>query len=167
MSESNFAWYAVKTRPRWEKKVAHILDLKGILSYCPLNKVVKQWSDRKKTILEPIFKSYVFIKIEEHKKWDIRKIDGVLNYVYWLGKPAKIKEQEIDTIKKFLHEFNDIQVEQISLEVNKKVRIKQGILMNYEGILIELYGNRAFVKITSMGVELSAHFDKNNLATVV
>ena len=166
MTEITSNWYAVNTRPRWEKKVAQILDTKGIENYCPVNKVVKQWSDRKKIILEPIFKCYVFVKVEEQKKWDVKRIDGILNYVYWLGKPAKIKEEEIDTIKKFLHEFSDVAVEQIGLQVNQKVRIRQGVLMNYEGILLELSGSRAFVKIESMGLQLSAHFDKKNIENI-
>ncbi|MEO7291483.1 MAG: UpxY family transcription antiterminator [Ginsengibacter sp.] len=166
MTETTLNWYAVNTRPRWEKKVVQILDTKGIENYCPLNKVVKQWSDRKKVILEPIFKGYVFVKVEEQKKWDVKRIDGILNYVYWLGKPAAIREEEIITIKKFLHEFSDVAVEQIGLQVNQKVRIRQGVLMNYEGILLELSGSRAFVKIESMGLQLSAHFDKKNLEKI-
>jgi transcription antitermination factor NusG len=166
MTEITLNWYAVNTRPRWEKKIAQILDTKGIENYCPVNKVVKQWSDRKKVILEPIFKGYVFVKVEEQKKWDVKRIDGILNYVYWLGKPAAIREEEIITIKKFLHEFSDVSVAQIGLEVNQKVRIKQGVLMNYEGILLELSGSRAFVKIESMGLQLSAHFDKKNLENI-
>lgn len=167
MAETTLNWYAVNTRPRWEKKVAQILDAKCIENYCPLNKVVRQWSDRKKTILEPIFKCYVFVKVEEQKKWDLKRIDGILNYVYWLGKPAKIKEEEINTIKKFLNEFDEVQVEKIGLHINQKVRIKQGVLMNYEGILLEVSANKAFVKIDSMGLQLSAHFDKKNLVKVI
>ncbi|MBA3673389.1 MAG: UpxY family transcription antiterminator [Chitinophagaceae bacterium] len=167
MIENSAYWYAVNTKPRWEKKVAKELDLKGIINYCPLNKVVKQWSDRKKVIFEPIFKSYVFVKIEEQKKWDIKRINGILNYVYWLGKPAKIKEDEINIIKNFLGEFNEVQVEQIGLQVTQKVRIKQGVLMNYEGILVEILGSRAVVKIQSMGLQLSAEFDKKNLEKII
>lgn len=166
MAEISLNWYAVNTRPRWEKKVAQILDAKGIENYCPLNKVVKQWSDRKKIILEPIFKCYVFVKVEEQNKWDLKIIDGILNYVYWLGKPAKIREEEINTIKRFLNEFSDVSVEQLGLHLNKKVRIRQGVLMNYEGILLELSGNKAIVKIESMGLQLSAHFDKKNLENI-
>ncbi len=167
MSVINLNWYAVNTRPRWEKKVAQILDVKEIENYCPLNKVVKQWSDRKKIIFEPLFKGYVFVRVEEQKKWDLKRIEGILNYVYWLGKPAKIKPEEINIIKKFLNEFSEIVVEKVGLQVNQKVRIRQGILMNYEGILLELSGSRAFVKIESMGLQLSAHFDKKNLENIV
>jgi len=166
MSEINLNWYVVNTRPRWEKKIAQILDVKGIENYCPLNKVVKQWSDRKKIIFEPLFKGYVFVRVEEQKKWDLKRIEGILNYVYWLGKPAKIKPEEINIIKKFLNEFSEIVVEKIGLQVNQKVRIRQGVLMNYEGILLELSGSRAFVKIESMGLQLSAHFDKKNLENI-
>jgi transcription antitermination factor NusG len=164
MSENKLNWYAVYTKPRWEKKVAKLLDEKGIENYCPLNRVIKQWSDRKKVVLEPIFKSYVFVNIADANKWDLKKVNGILNFVYWLGKPALIKDQEIDTIRKFLNEFSDVQVEELGqLKVNAKVRIRQGVMMNYHGLLIELSGNRAKVKIDSMGVSLNAHFDKKNL----
>lgn len=164
MTDKKFNWYAVYTKPRWEKKVARLLEERGIENYCPLNKTIRQWSDRKKIILEPIFKSYVFVKVEEEKKWELKKINGILNFVYWLGKPALIRESEIETIKKFLNEFTDVQIrEQTGLKVNSKVRILQGVLMNYHGLLIELHGNTAKVRIDSMGISLHAQFDKKNL----
>ena len=160
-------WYAIYTKPRWEKKVAKLLDQRGVTSYCPLNKVTRQWSDRKKVILEPIFKSYVFVKVGEDKKWDLMRTDGVLNYVHWLGKPAKIKDEEIDTIRKFLGEFEDVEVQEINVAANSKVRIKRGVLMNYEGMVLEISGSLALVRIESMGLQLSAKFDKNNLERVL
>jgi transcription antitermination factor NusG len=162
MSKDNLYWFAVYTRPRWEKKIVKLLEDKGIENYCPLNKVVKQWSDRKKVVLEPIFKSYVFVRISEDDKWNLKKVNGILNFVYWLGKPAHIRDEEINSIKKFLNEFSEIEVEQ-ELQINSKVRIKQGVLMNYQGILLEISGNRAKIKIESMGLQLSAHFDKKNI----
>jgi transcription antitermination factor NusG len=167
MSDNLFNWYALYTKPRWEKKVAKLLDEHGYENYCPLNKVTKQWSDRKKVVLEPIFKSYVFVKVEEKEKWELRNIHGVLNFVYWLGKPAIIREQEINTIRKFLNEFSDVNVEQLDqLKVNATVRVKQGIMMNYQGLLIEVAGNKARVRIESMGMYLNANFDKKNLELV-
>ena len=166
MSDNTQYWYAVHTKPRWEKKVAGLLEGKGIENYCPLNKVIRQWSDRKKTILEPLFKGYVFVKTEESEKWDILQINGIVNYVHWLGKPARIRDTEIDTIRRFLNEFEDIEITEASMKVNAAVQVKQGVLMNYKGIVLELHGNRAKVKIESMGIQLSAFFDKNNLELV-
>lgn len=159
-------WYAVYTKPRWEKKVAALLESKGIEYYCPLNKVVKQWSDRKKVVLEPLFKSYVFVQVEEKKKWELLNINGIVNYVHWLGKPAKIKESEIETIKKFLNEFNTVEIVESTSPVNSKVKIKHGVLMNYQGILLEVSGNKASVKIESMGLQLTALFDRNNIELI-
>lgn len=156
-------WYVVYTRPRWEKKVSQSLEKKGIEYYCPLNKVRKQWKDRKKVVMEPLFKGYIFIKTSEAAKWDIKKIDGILNYVYWLGRPAKVKEEEIFTIRKFLQEFKDVEVVNRSMTVDARVVIKQGVLMNYNGIVVEVMGSRAKVQIDSMGIQLSAVFDKQNL----
>ncbi len=98
----NIKWYAIYTRPRWEKKVNKLLTEKGIESYCPLNKVRRKWSDRMKLIEEPLFKSYVFIKITDESRTNVRMTDGVINFVYWDGKPAVIRDKEIQTIKLFL-----------------------------------------------------------------
>lgn len=166
MSEHNRYWYAVYTKPRWEKKVALLLEERGIEYYCPLNKVIKQWSDRKKVVLEPLFKSYVFVQVEEKDKWELLKISGIVNYVHWLGKPARIKESEIDTVKKFLNEFESVDVFETVSPVNARVKIKHGVLMNYQGILLEVSGNKASVKIESMGLQLTALFDKTNIEVV-
>jgi transcription antitermination factor NusG len=165
--ESNIYWHALYTKPRWEKKVAAILEARGIEYYCPLHKVVKQWSDRKKTVMEPLFKSYVFVQVAGDKKWELVKIAGILNYVNWLGKPAIIKESEIATIRKFLKEFNFVEVVEGPLEINSKVQVKQGALMNYQGILLHISGNRASVRIESMGLQLTTIIDKINLEPVV
>ena len=166
MTETNRYWYALYTKPRWEKKVSALLEAKGIEYYCPLNKVVKQWSDRKKTVLEPLFKSYVFVQIEKSRKWELLTINGIVNYVYWLGKPARIKENEIDTVRKFLTEFSSVNVVDEDSAINSKVKIKQGVLMNYQGILLQVLGNRASVKIESMGLQLTAVFDKKNIEII-
>ncbi len=163
MKDAEKIWYVVYTRPRWEKKVAGILLEKGVENYCPLNRVLKKWSDRNKVVLEPLFKGYVFVKIPEAEKWDIKKIDGIINYVHWLGRPAKVKESEINTIKMFLQEFSEVQVVEKQLDIDTEVLVKQGVLMNYRGIIVDVCGSRARVKIDSMGIQLTAFFDKKNL----
>src|SRR4051794_27674697 len=123
MSDPTKNWYAVYTRPRWEKKIALKLEEQGYEAYCPLNRVVRQWSDRKKTVQEPLFKGYVFVKVEEKAKWKVREIDGILNYVFWNGRPGIVREQEIETIKRFLNQFTDVQVSDYKLGVDSKVKI--------------------------------------------
>jgi len=159
-------WYAVYTKPRWEKKVAKALEEKNIQVYCPLNRVVRQWSDRKKMVLEPLFKGYVFVYIQEKEKLAILQTPGVVNFVYWNGKPAIVRASEIDTIQRFLREFAEVDIEELDLQVNNRVIVKNGILVNYQGIVLEVLGNKAKVLIESMGLKLSAKIDKKDLLAI-
>ena len=159
----NSKWYAVYTRPRWEKKVNRLLQEKGIESYCPLNKVRRKWSDRVKTVEEPLFKSYVFVKIEEKGRTDVRMTDGVINFVYWDGKKAIIKEKEIQTIKLFLEEHENVELVKIELKPEQRVRVIAGPMMDQEGKVLEVKNKVAKVAIDSLGYVLVAHIDRSKL----
>lgn len=149
-------WYAIYTKPRWEKKVNILLQAKGIEAYCPLNKVKRKWSDRIKTVEEPLFKSYVFVRVTEDVKTSVRMTDGVVNFVYWLGKPAIVRDSEIIAIKKFLDEYEDVIVEPTDIKPNQKVRIDSGVFMDYEADVIGVHKNIATVRIDSLGYKLIA-----------
>jgi transcription antitermination factor NusG len=99
-------WYILHTRFRWEKKVADCLQQKGIESYCPIKKVRRKWSDRIKTLDEPVFKACVFVKISLHQRTSVRLTEGVMNFVYHNGKPAQLSGTEIRKIKKMLDLVN-------------------------------------------------------------
>jgi transcription antitermination factor NusG len=159
-------WYAIYTRPRWEKKVNSLLTQKGVESYCPLNKVRRKWSDRIKTIEEPLFKSYVFVKITEEERANVRMTNGVVNFVYWNGKPAIIKEKEIDTIKRFLDEHEYVQAVKTNLKPDDRVLVTAGPMMDKEGKVLEVKNKTAKVCIDSLGYMLIAYIDKSKLITV-
>lgn len=166
MEELKKNWYAVYTKPRWEKKVSLILDKRGLEFYCPLNKVRRKWSDRYKVIEEPLFKSYVFVYITEEEKTRVRLADGVVNFVYWNGKPAVIKQVEIEMIRKFLKEYEDVQANPMNVAAGERVRVRTGLMMDTEGLVIKVVNNRAYVLLESLGYELTAQFEKNNLEPV-
>jgi transcription antitermination factor NusG len=160
-------WYALYTKPRWEKKVHRVLQLKGVESYCPLNKVRKKWSDRIKVIEEPLFKSYLFVRLDEAEKTEVRYVDGVLNIVYWNGKPAVVKDEEIIEIKKFMSEYEDVQVKKLDVKPADKVVINQGVMMGSSGMVSRVLSNNIVeVIIDSLGLALTAKFDKQKLDKV-
>jgi transcription antitermination factor NusG len=160
-------WYAIYTKPRWEKKVHALLTEKKIESYCPLNKVRKKWSDRMKTVEEPLFKSYVFARVTEEEQTKVRMTAGVMNFVYWQGKPAIIPAREIETIRKFLNEYENVSAEPIQLKEDGRVTIRQGLFMDHEAKIIKIEGNRVKVVIESIGYSLVASIDKKNLSTLI
>jgi transcription antitermination factor NusG len=156
-------WFAIYTRPRWEKKVAEILTKNKIENYCPLNKVVRQWSDRKKTIEEPLFTSYVFVRIPENQQVSVKRLDGVLNLVYWLGKPAVIQDAEIDIIKRFLTENSNVLLEKTPVNINDRVRIVNGPLMELEGEVLSIRNRRIKIVLPSLGYLMYAEVETSNV----
>lgn len=159
-------WYAVYTKSRWEKKVHRLLQEQQVECYCPLNKVHRKWSDRIKVVQEPLFKSYVFVRISEADKTSVRTINGVVNFVYWLGKPAVIKDREIETIRRFLDEHDNVEVKPISVLPNNKVVIKSGALMDKEGTVLRVMKNKVEVAIESIGYTLIAFVVKSKVVVV-
>jgi transcription antitermination factor NusG len=160
-------WYAIYTKPRWEKKVHSLLSEKKIESYCPLNKVRKKWSDRMKTVEEPLFKSYVFARVNADEQTKVRMTAGVMNFVYWQGKPAIIPAKEIETIRKFLNEYENVMAEPILLKEDGRVTIRQGLFMDHEARILKIEGNKVKVVIESIGYTLVASIDKKNLTTLI
>jgi transcription antitermination factor NusG len=160
------AWYVVYTKPRWEKKVALLLSKKGIQNYCPLNKVIRQWSDRKKVVEEPLFSGYVFLKTTDADKWRIKEIDGILNYVHWLGKPAIVPEHEIETIKRFLNEHQTVHVSNTQFKTNDRVKIVSGAFIDRQAKVIAQKGKNVILEIPSLQLVLTAQVPISNLELI-
>ena len=156
----DLTWYAIYTRPRWEKRVAERLTQKDIINYCPLNRVLRQWHDRKKLVLEPLFTSYVFVRINLKNHLGVLQTNGVINFVNWLGRPAVIKDEEIWLIQQFLQEYKNISVEKEDLKVNDEVMISDGPLLSYKGRIVEIKNKTVRLYIPSLKVALYAEVDK-------
>ena len=108
-------WYVVRTRPRIEKKIAHHLTKKGIESFYPVQRILKP-SENKQTFLEaPLFPSLIFVYTNAEKLPEIKKINGIINPLYRLDKPAVVQWEDMAGINKMVNEFCNIQVHQISL----------------------------------------------------
>jgi len=156
-------WFAIYTKPRWEKKVNALLLQKGIESYCPLNKVRRRWSDRIKLVEEPLFKSYVFVKVTDEQRTAVRMTNGVVNFVYWNGKPALIKEKEIQTIKRFLDEHENVEAVKVDVQSGERVVVTSGPMMDQQGKVLEVKNKTVKVAIDSLGYILIAYIDKSKL----
>ena len=161
---SNKKWFVVYSKPRFEKKLSVLFTEHGIENYCPLNKVKKQWSDRTKLVEEPLFKSYVFVRIADSEQARVRSVAGVVNFVYWLKKPAIIKQYEIDRIRKFLNEFESVTVVQLPPVPNERVVIMSGIFMDKQARVLRVKGNKVELEIESLGYKLIATIDRKSIS---
>lgn len=135
------SWYVLYTKPRTEKRVAERLQEIGVEVYCPLITEIKQWKDRKKKLKTPLFKSYVFIKLEDKNRNQVFDVPGVVKYLFWLGKPAVVRNEEIEVIQEWLdcEKVDDAKVDH--LNQGDKISIKNGVFKDHEAIIREV-GNR-------------------------
>ncbi|HTR30427.1 MAG TPA: UpxY family transcription antiterminator [Puia sp.] len=166
MADSKKNWYVVYTKPRWEKKVYAFMTERGIEAYCPLNRVRKRWSDRIKWVEDPLFKSYVFVKVTEADFVPVRTIPGVVNFVYWLGKPAIVKNKEIEVIRKFLNDYKEVWSEPVDIQRDATVVIRKGAFMDKEGKVVRVVNNKVRVLIESIGYALVAVVAKSNVEVI-
>jgi transcription antitermination factor NusG len=162
----NMHWYAVYTKPRWEKKVAENLAKNSFESYCPLNRVLRQWHDRKKFVSEPLLSSYVFVHTEENRHSDLSRISGIVNLVYWLRKPAVIREDEIEAIRKFTDQYSNVQLEKTSVNLDDRVRVIKGPLITQEGNVIAVKSRTVKIALPSLGYIMVAEVEKQNIEVI-
>lgn len=119
----NKNWYAVYTKPQCEKKVVAQLFKKRIDSFAPVNVRYSGNGNRRKLVTEQLFPSFVFVYITDAEITTVRQTNDVINFVYWLGKPAVIKAAEIENIQYFTDKFNDIELIKIPVNPGGIVRI--------------------------------------------
>lgn len=158
-------WTAFYTKPRNEKKAAERLLSKGLEVYCPTTTVVKQWSDRKKKIKEPVFSSYIFARVDESARQQILTDPSIVSSVFWLKKPVVIRQSEINAIKQFLQEF-PLEIRSVAIAEGDRAMISAGPLRGEEGVVVQRRGNKALLQLQSLGLELQAEISisKLNLA---
>jgi transcription antitermination factor NusG len=124
---------------------------------------VRQWSDRKKTIFEPLFRSYVFVHITDRELSYVKEVSGVISFVSFLGRPAVIRDCEIEIIRQFINDYENIHVEPMNFEVNDKVKVLGGPFRDMGGNVVEIKNKTIRVLLPSFSYILSAEFKKSNL----
>lgn len=151
-------WYVVYTKPKWEKKVAEKLNQIGVECYCPLVSQVKQWSDRKKKIEVPLFNSYVFVHLNESERNDVFQVAGAIRYLFWLGKPAIVKDQEIEIIRTNLNASNVSDISVSNIQVGDKIILESGAFTNQSAIVQEVSNNYYTLVLEALGCVLKIKY---------
>ena len=153
-------WYVVYTKPKWEKKVAEQLSKSGLECYCPLIIQERQWSDRKKKVEVPLFNSYVFVQVSESDRNLVFNSPGVVRYLFWLGKPAIVRDEEIDIIKKWLNNTSENDVSVAHYKVGDSVKVESGPFLAQNAIVQEVNNNNYILVLESLGCVLKMKINR-------
>ena len=155
---ASYHWYAVYTKPRNEKKAFDRLTKDGFEVYLPLISRIKQWSDRKKKVEEPLFKSYLFVKVSNIEYYNILKDPATVRYICFEGKAAPIRNEDITNIKKFLLTDYEIETTSENIEPGTNIVITAGPMMGMKGELVEkARKKRVVIRLDIIGQNLLVH----------
>jgi transcription antitermination factor NusG len=169
-------WYLLYTNPRAEKKAALELQKKGYEVFLPLQKTLRTWSDRKKWVEEPLFKSYLFIETElEANYYNILNTSGIVKFISFQSHPAIVDPREIHLVKMLLGEHSEIVANRLGepgepgLWVEgEAVTIIAGPLLGTQGKLITTRtGNKMLLELQSIQqnilITIPQHFLSNEI----
>jgi transcription antitermination factor NusG len=164
-STSAKQWMVVYTRSRFEKKIDKNLRDQNIMSFCPVMRSKNKWADRIKTVETPLFASYLFVNVNQYEFQKVKSTTGVLSFVSHCQKPVTVSEQEIERIRKITEAYADVEVVQLShLNVGDRVKIKEGSLLNVEGVVSRVMGKLVLMTIESMDCALVVKVGLEQLA---
>ena len=125
--------------------------------YCPVHEVVKQWSDRKKKVQEPLFKSYIFVRLGSYDREQVGVLEtpGAVRFLWWLKKPGIVREEEIEGIRQFLNDYRGSRIS-VRMTNGDNVNIEEGPLKDQKGKIIRIQGKRAVLELRSLGWNVMA-----------
>jgi transcription antitermination factor NusG len=137
--------------------VAERLNAIGIVAYCPIITKVSQWSDRKKKVSLPLFNSYIFVQIDEKNRNQIFEVTGAVRYLFWLGKPAIVKDSEIETIKNWLSAPEEFELAVDQWKKGDKIVLESGPFVSQSAVIHEVKQNHYILILESLGCVLKVN----------
>jgi len=156
-------WYAVYTKPQSEKKVAALLTRKKIEVFIPMVYVKTKTFRRNKFVFEPLLKSIVFVNVTQENALLLKHANGVINLLYWLGKPAVIAAEEIAAIRDFTENYRNIKLEPLFVNNSKEVNNFNGSTVSIEGKLYAVKNKTVKVSLPSLGYSLVAEMEEESI----
>jgi len=140
MDQSRY-WFALVVKSRAEFKAEKELCSLGVQLYLPSTTVLRKWSDRKKEIVVPIIRGYIFIYANEKERLYSLEQKSIVKCLFDGGRPANIPDWQIVNLKKVLEYKPEITVEN-GLTLGDNVKIIDGPFEGVVGVLQFTGSNR-------------------------
>lgn len=165
MFSNQFKWYVIYTQPNYERKVLKMAVRKNMECFLPTQKVVRQWSDRKKTLDVPLFPNYLFVCVKNEERFKLLDITGVIRFINYDSKPVVLSDFQMLQIKK-ITESPDALLEE-KFEEGDFVEITCEPFQGLKGLLIKRKGkNRFAIKIEGVNNIISIPTDNLTMVKI-
>jgi len=162
----NERWLVAYTKPRNEKKALERLSQKGFTVYCPLKKEKKKWSDRWKWVESPLLPSYLFVWVAPSEQTEVLQDPSVVRWLYWLGKPAVVRDEEIETLRKWLNDFPEAEFQVEPLRAGDRVRVKNGALMGETATVLSTSSTKLELYLIELSAKITLNLKTNQIEKI-
>jgi len=159
-------WHVIYTRSRAEKKVQVELSIKEIENFLPMQKRLRQWKDRKKWVEIPLMSGYCFVNITRKEYDSVLQTNNVVGYVRFDGKAAVVPENQIDSLKKMLKQYEfEVNVTSENFAPGKKVEVIEGPMIGLKGELVKAQGkNKFIIRFDQISSVVSVEIPSNHIS---
>jgi transcriptional antiterminator RfaH len=160
-----YKWYVIYTRPNGEKRIFENLKEDNIQCYLPLKRLLRQWSDRKKWIEEPLFRCYLFVRVSNIEFYKVLDMPGVVRYVTFEGQAQTIPDSQMENIKKLVEQQErEVNISRSNLGKGQNVEVISGPFKGIQGEVIKIYDNyRIVIRIEALSCDVYANISKDEI----
>jgi len=160
-----YKWYVIYTRANVEKRIFENLKKENIECYLPLKRFLRQWSDRKKWIEEPLFRCYIFVKVSNIEFYKVLDMSGVVSYITFEGHAQTIPDFQMENIKKLVEQQErEVILSHRNLGKGHNVEVIIGPFKGMQGEVMKIYGNyRIVIRIEALGCAVYANISRDEI----
>ncbi|MCC5921157.1 MAG: UpxY family transcription antiterminator [Cyclobacteriaceae bacterium] len=165
MGNTKKQWLVLYTKSRSEKKAKEYLEKRGFECFLPTYKTLRQWSDRKKKVELVLIPSYLFVHVDEAERRMALECPYTVQYIYWQGKPAIVRDNEIDSLKRLVSEKSpEEEIETFHFEPGDEVVIERGNFAGRDAKVLEQKGKKVQVLLKELGLVVRVKIDTDAIS---
>lgn len=148
-----YCWHAVYVKSRAEKKAQLELQVMEIETFLPLQRKLRQWSDRKKWVETPLISGYLFVRASRREYDQVLQSNYIVSYVRFEGKAAIVPDSQIEYLQLMLRQDNsEVEIKREKLKPGQMIEVVSGPMIGLKGKLQKIKGkNKVAVELEQLG----------------
>lgn len=167
-SPYTYCWHALYIKSRAEKKAQFELQAQGIETFLPLQRKLRQWSDRKKWVEIPVMSGYLFVRVCRKEYDQVLQSNYVVSYVRFEGKAAVVPDDQIEYLKLMLKQTDvDVEITSAKLKPGQMIEVISGPLIGLKGKLQKMRGkNKVAVEMEQLGYSALIEIETSDIISI-
>ncbi|MDJ0761664.1 MAG: UpxY family transcription antiterminator [Myxococcota bacterium] len=165
------SWYAVHIKSNREQKTAAFLKDRGVVLFLPTYRVVSSRSDRRVTLVKPLFAGYLFVHVDYRapERVQVLKAPGTVRIVGFGDNPTPVDDEIIESLKILVGAGKDQIRPHPLVKVGHRVRVRSGPFTGATGILHQTQGRKTqlVVEIEFLGRAVAVPISDEQLEPVL